>query len=113
MRCFANSNHIENKQISDKVRKFANLEKRRKLALQKIEAVSNMMERSRHVEEERSRLARVLDTVNDEPLPGLHQDDSEDDMIISPSTRSLAWWQRLNGSYKKRQKLSRQIRLSW
>merc|ERR1712012_809986 len=100
---------IENKQISDKVRKFATLEKRRKLALQKIEAVSNMMERSRHVQQERSRLARVLDTVNDEPLPGLHQDDSEDDMIISPSTRSLAWWQRLNGSYKKRQKLIRQI----
>merc|ERR1719270_2144906 len=97
---------IENKQISDKVRKFANLEKRRKLALQKIEAVSNMMERSRHVQEERSRLARVLDSVNDEVLPGLEQDDSED-MILSPSTRSLAWWQRLNGSFKKRQKLSR------
>ena len=103
---------IENKQISDKVRKFANLEKRRKLALQKIEAVSNMMERSRHVQEERSRLARVLDSVNDEVLPGLEQDDSED-MILSPSTRSLAWWQRLNGSFKKRQKLSRQARLSW
>ena len=104
---------IENRQINDRVRKFATLEQRRMVALKKIEAVANMMEKTKQVNGQRSRLAKVLDSVNDEGLPGLHQDDPEDDMIISPSTRSMAWWQRLNGSFKRKRKLGRQIRISW
>jgi len=42
-------------------------------------------------------------------LPGLSQ---EEDQIISPSTRTMAWWQRLNNSFKRRQELHRQIRSS-
>ena len=94
---------VENKQITDKVKKFTSLEQRRKLALQKIEAVSDMVERNKKVHQQRSRLAKVLDSVNDTGLPGLKQKEpEEDDMLISPSTRSMAWWQRLNGSYRRK-----------
>ena len=100
---------IENKQITDKVKKFTSLEERRKIALQKIEAVSDIMERNKKVQKQRSRLARVLDSVNDIGLPGLQPDDpEEDDMIISPSTRSIAWWQRLNGNYRRKSRNLRQ-----
>ena len=101
---------IENKHITEKVKKFTSLEQRRKIALQKIEAVSDIMERNKMVQKQRSRLARVLGSVNDAGLPGLKTDDSEeDDMIISPSTRSMAWWQRLNGNYRRNSRNLRQL----
>ena len=110
---------IENKQLTDRVQKFAALEERRKLALQKIEAVANLMDRSKKVQTQRSRLARVLESVNDEVLPGLAQGKAgegsggtDEDLIISPSTRSMAWWQRLNRQYRRRAG-SRNIRFSW
>ena len=106
---------IENKQLTDRVQKFAALEERRKLALEKIEAVANLMDRTKKVQTQRSRLARVLESVNDEVLPGLAQGEAGggagEDLIISPSTRSLAWWQRLNRQYRRRQ--GRNIRFSW
>ena len=87
------------------------LEERRKNALLKIEEVADMMQRTRNSQSQRLRLARVLDSVNDEVLPGLSQGDV-DDQLISPSTRTMAWWQRLNNSFKRRQELHRQIRSS-
>ena len=95
---------------------FAALEERRKAALEKIEAVANLMDRTKQVHNQRSRLAKVLESVNDEPLPGLAQgrsdggggDEGEEDLLISPSTRSMAWWQRL-----RRLRNSRNTRLSW
>ena len=102
--------NLENKHINENIKKFTSLEQRRKIALQKIEAVSDMMERNKKVQKQRSRLARVLDSVNSTGLPGLKQDDpEEDDMIISPSTRSMAWWQRLNGNYRRKSRNLRQL----
>jgi len=103
---------IEKKRNQDRSRKAAQLEARRKSALLQIEAVADMMEKTRQAQSQRSRLARVLDSVNDEVLPGLSQSGDEGDQIISPSTRTMAWWQRLNNSFKRRQELHRQIRSS-
>eukprot|EP00090_Calanus_glacialis_P002870 TRINITY_DN12111_c0_g1_i5.p1 TRINITY_DN12111_c0_g1~~TRINITY_DN12111_c0_g1_i5.p1 ORF type:complete len:786 (-),score=129.26 TRINITY_DN12111_c0_g1_i5:897-3026(-) len=100
---------LEKKRSQDRSRKAAQLEERRKNALLQIEAVAGMMERTRNSQNQRLRLARVLDSVNDEVLPGLSDD--QGDQIISPSTRTMAWWQRLNNSFKRRQELHRQIRL--
>ena len=102
---------LEKKRNQDRSRKAAQLEERRKNALLKIEEVADMMQRTRNSQSQRLRLARVLDSVNDEVLPGLSQGDV-DDQIISPSTRTMAWWQRLNNSFKRRQELHRQIRSS-
>jgi len=101
---------LEKKRNQDRSRKAAQLEQRRKNALLKIEEVADMMQRTRNSQSQRLRLARVLDSVNDEVLPGLSQSDV-DDQLISPSTRTMAWWQRLNNSFKRRQELHRQIRL--
>jgi len=95
---------LEKKRSQDRSRKAAQLEERRKNALLQIEAVAGMMEKTRRSQNQRLRLARVLDSVNDEVLPGLSQ---EGDQIISPSTRTMAWWQRLNNSFKRRQELHR------
>ena len=95
---------IENKKVSDRVRKFAELERRRKEALEKIEAVSNMLEKSRSVQKQRTRLARVLDTVHDDMM----FDDDEEDMFSSPSSRSMAWWQNLGDAPRRRKRRHRQ-----
>jgi len=97
---------LEKKRNQDRSRKAAQLEERRKNALLKIEEVADMMQRTRNSQSQRLRLARVLDSVNDEVLPGLSQGDL-DDQLISPSTRTMAWWQRLNNSFKRRQELHR------
>jgi len=99
---------LERKRNEDRTRKAAQLEQRRKNALLKIEEVADMMEKTRKSQSQRLRLARVLDSVNDDVLPGLSQGElDEGDQIISPSTRTMAWWQRLNNSFKRRQELHR------
>jgi hypothetical protein len=97
---------LEKKRNQDRSRQAAQLEERRKNALLKIEEVADMMQRTRNSQSQRLRLARVLDSVNDEVVPGLSQGDV-DDQLISPSTRTMAWWQRLNNSFKRRQELHR------
>ena len=49
--------------------------------------------------------------VSDKEASGpllLFDDPEEDDMTISPSTRSIAWWQRLNGNYRRKSRNLRQ-----
>merc|ERR1719412_135289 len=114
------------KEIEDDIarkrsRSAAALEARRQKALEQIEEMSQMMQKTMHAQKERARLGRILQSVNEMPLPGLQQEDDEDMMmsspstsqgsIISPSSRSMVWWQRLNSNFRQRRQLHRKSRM--
>jgi hypothetical protein len=110
------------KEIVDEIarkrsKEAASLEERRRNALEQIEVMSEMMKKTRDTQSERLHLAKVLESVNDRPLPGLNEPD--DDMMFSPSSRdavvarssrSMVWWQRLNSTFRRRRRLHRQLR---
>merc|ERR1719382_702892 len=114
------------KEIEDDIarkrsRSAAALEARREKALAQIEEMSEMMKRTEHAQNERVRLGRILQSVNGMPLPGLQEEDGEEMMmsspstsqgsIISPSSRSMVWWQRLNSNFRQRRQLHRKSRM--
>ena len=99
--------NIEDEISRKRIQKAQELEKRRQKALKQIEEMSEMVQKTRNTQNDRMRLARVLESVNDRPLPGL---EDEDDMMISPSSRSMAWWQRLNSSFRRRRHLHTNLR---
>jgi len=86
---------------------------RRRKALFQIESMAETLRKTRDMQLERSRLTRMINAVNDPPLPGLARRRIEDDedTIISPSSRTMAWWHRLNSSFGQRRRLNRQRRL--
>ena len=100
---------IEEEIMRKRSKEAAALETRRQKALQQIEAMSEMVQKTRATQNDRLRLARVLDSVNERSLPGLNE---EDDMVIAPSSRSMVWWQRLNSAFRERRQLHRQLRSS-
>ena len=107
-------NEVRLKEIEEEIMRkrskdAAALETRRQKALQQIEAMSEMVQKTRDTQNDRLRLARVLESVNDRSLPGLME---EEDMVIAPSSRSMVWWQRLNGAFRERRQLHRQLRSS-
>ena len=114
------------KEIEDEIarkrsRSAAALEARRQKALEQIEEMSEMMKRTEHAQNERVRLGRILQSVNEMPLPGLQEEDGEEMMmsspssshgsIISPSSRSMVWWQRLNSNFQNRRQQHRKSRM--
>merc|ERR1719412_930507 len=77
------------KEIEDDIarkrsRSAAALEARRQKALEQIEEMSEMMQKTQHAQNERARLGRILQSVNEMPLPGLQEE--EDLMMTSPSS---------------------------
>ena len=112
---------IEEEIVRKRSRSAAALEARREKALAQIEEMSQMMQKTMHAQNERARLGRILQSVNEMPLPGLQEEDDEDMMmsspstsqtsIISPSSRSMVWWQRLNSNFRQRRQLHRKSRM--
>ena len=112
---------IEEEIVRKRTRSAAALEARREKALAQIEEMSEMMKKTMHAQKERARLGRILQSVNEMPLPGLQEEDDEDMMmsspstsqtsIISPSSRSMVWWQRLNSNFRQRRQLHRKSRM--
>lgn len=109
---------IEDEIARKRTKEAAALEERRRNALEQIEEMSEMIQRTRKTHSERMRLARVLNSVNDPPLAGLHTQEETDMMsspssshtMISPSSRSMVWWQRLNSGFRQRRQLHRNLR---
>ena len=118
------------KEIEDDIarkrsRSAAALEARRQKALAQIEEMSEMMQKTQHAQNERVRLGRILQSVNEMPLPGLQErleEEEEEEMmmsspssshrsIISPNSRSMVWWQRLNSNFQQRRQQHRKSRM--
>ena len=112
------------KEIEDDIarkrsRSAAALEARRQKALEQIEEMSEMMQKTQHAQNERARLGRILQSVNEMPLPGLQEEEdlmmtspsSSHSSIISPSSRSMVWWQRLNSNFRQRRQQHRKSRM--